>query len=83
MNDAPFRPFEQLLDEGAALAALREATAGAEDGELFLERRRGESLVLDDGRIRNASYDATEGFGLRAVRVHSVAAWARARACWR
>ena len=68
MNDAPFRPFEQLLDEGAALAALREATAGAEDGELFLERRRGESLVLDDGRIRNASYDATEGFGLRAVR---------------
>ncbi len=68
MTDAPFRPFETHLDEAAALARLREATDGAEDGELFLERRRGESLVLDDGRIRTASYDASEGFGLRAVR---------------
>ncbi len=68
MPDAPFRPFDTHLDEAAALALLRQATAGADDGELFLERRRGESLVLDDARIRNASYDATEGFGLRAVR---------------
>jgi len=68
MNDAPFRPFDTHLDEAAALRLLRQATAGAEDGELFLERRRGESLVLDDGRIRTASYDASEGFGLRAVR---------------
>jgi TldD protein len=66
-SDAPFRPFDTHLDEAAALAALREATAGAEDGELFLERRRSEVLVLDDGRIRTASYDASEGFGLRAV----------------
>ncbi len=41
---------------------------GPMDGELFLERRRGEVLVFDDGRLRNASYDASEGFGLRAVR---------------
>ncbi|MDP3263817.1 MAG: metalloprotease TldD [Tabrizicola sp.] len=68
MADAPFRPFDTHLDEAAALATLRAATAGADDGELFLERRRGESIVLDDGRIRNASYDASEGFGLRAVR---------------
>ncbi|AWD21176.1 metalloprotease TldD [Fuscovulum blasticum] len=68
MTDAPFRPFETRLDESAALATLRAATAGAEDGELFLERRRGETLVLDDGRIRTASYDAAEGFGLRAVK---------------
>ena len=31
-------------------------------------RRRSESIVLDDGRIKNASYDASEGFGLRAIR---------------
>ncbi|MFE3835552.1 metalloprotease TldD [Pseudogemmobacter sonorensis] len=68
MTDSPFRPFDSHLDEAGALSILREAVAGADDGELFLERRRGESLVLDDGRIRNASYDATEGFGLRAVR---------------
>lgn len=63
-----FRPFETRLDEGRALARLRDALAGADDGELFLERRRSESLLLDDGRIRTASFDASEGFGLRAVR---------------
>ena len=68
MTDAPFRPFDSHLDETAALATLREATAGADDGELFLERRRAEALVLDDGRIRQATYDASQGFGLRAVR---------------
>jgi TldD protein len=68
MADAPFRPFETALDEGTALAVLRAATAGADDGELFLERRRSEAIVLDDGRIKTASYDASEGFGLRAVR---------------
>ena len=68
MTDAPFRPFDTHLDEAAALATLREATSGADDGELFLERRRAESIVLDDGRIRQATYDATQGFGLRAVR---------------
>ncbi|MGQ0567376.1 MAG: metalloprotease TldD [Gemmobacter sp.] len=68
MTEAPFRPFETHLDETATLALLRDATAGADDGELFLERRRSEGLVLDDGRIKQASYDASEGFGLRAVR---------------
>ena len=68
MSDSPFRPFETHLDESAALATLRAATAGADDGELFLERKRSEAIVLDDGRIKTASYDASEGFGLRAVR---------------
>ncbi|MFN7224085.1 MAG: metalloprotease TldD [Paracoccaceae bacterium] len=67
MTDQPFRPFETHLDETTALTVLRAATAGAEDGELFLERRRSEAIVLDDGRIKTASYDASEGFGLRAV----------------
>ncbi|PLL11666.1 metalloprotease TldD [Tabrizicola sp. TH137] len=75
MTDAPFRPFETALDEGAALALLRQATAEAEDGELFLERKRSEAIVLDDGRIKTASYDASEGFGLRAVK-GEVAAYA-------
>jgi TldD protein len=68
MTDAPFRPFETLLDEATALATLRAALSGAEDGELYLERKRSEAIVLDDGRIKTASYDASEGFGLRAVR---------------
>ena len=68
MPDTPrFRPFETALDPDATLGLLREAVAGADDGELFLERRRSESLVFDDGRLKNAAYDAAEGFGLRAV----------------
>jgi TldD protein len=65
---APFRPFDTHLDRDRALALLRQAVAGADDGELFLERARSESLVWDDGRLKSASYDASEGFGLRAVR---------------
>ena len=68
MTDDPFRPFDTLIDAAQALRVLQDAVAGADDGELFLERRRSEALVLDDGRIRSASYDASEGFGLRAVR---------------
>ncbi len=68
MTDAPFRPFDTRLDEGRSLRLLRDTLAGADDGELFLERRVSEALMLDDGRIRSASYDASEGFGLRAVR---------------
>ncbi|MEL6838006.1 MAG: metalloprotease TldD [Pseudomonadota bacterium] len=68
MSADPFRPFETNLDQDKALALLREATAGADDGELFLERRKSEVLSFDDGRVKTASFDASEGFGLRAVK---------------
>ncbi|MEM1388059.1 MAG: metalloprotease TldD [Pseudomonadota bacterium] len=68
MDDPAFRPFETLVDHATALRLVQQAVAGADDGELFLERRRSETLVFDDGRIRNANFDASEGFGLRAVR---------------
>ncbi len=67
MTNTPFRPLHSTLDPDIALSRLREATDGADDGELFIERRRAESLVFDDGRVKSASFDATEGFGLRAV----------------
>lgn len=68
MPDAPFAPFENYMDRDEALTVLRAATDGADDGELFLERRRSEAMVFDDGRLKTASFDASEGFGLRAVR---------------
>jgi len=68
MSADPFRPFETNLDRDSALSLLREATQGADDGELFLERRKSEVLSFDDGRVKTASFDASEGFGLRAVR---------------
>ena len=67
-DDSPFRPFDGRLDPDAALGILRAATEGADDGEIFLERRRSEVLSFDDGRLRTASYETAEGFGLRAVR---------------
>ncbi|OHC45214.1 MAG: metalloprotease TldD [Rhodobacteraceae bacterium GWE1_64_9] len=68
MTANAFRPFDMLLDEAVALAILRQTVAGADDGELYLERKRSEALVLDDRRVKTASYDASEGFGLRAVK---------------
>jgi TldD protein len=68
MSHDPFRPFSNDLSRETALSILREATAGADDGELFLERRRSEALVFDDGRLKTSSFDASEGFGLRAVK---------------
>ncbi len=68
MSETPFRPFETLLDPETALDILKGAVSGADDGELFLERSRSEVITFDDGNVRNASYNASEGFGLRAVR---------------
>lgn len=68
MSHPAFRPFETHLDQQTALALVRQATAGADDGELFIERRKSEMLSFDDGRLKTASFDASEGFGLRAVR---------------
>lgn len=63
-----FRPFETALPLDQAQTILRQATDGADDGEIYVERRKSEALSFDDGRLRSASYDASEGFGLRAVR---------------
>ncbi len=63
----PFRPFETSLDRQKSLKILEDACAGGDDGELFLERTRTQSLVFDDQRMKSASFGAHEGFGLRAV----------------
>ena len=68
MSRDRFDPFSQFLDRDRALRILRDAVTGADDGELFLERSVAETLVFDDGRLRNSGYTAEQGFGLRAVR---------------
>ncbi|MEM7694692.1 MAG: metalloprotease TldD [Pseudomonadota bacterium] len=55
------------LDEVKTTALVASATQGADDGDLFLEHRVAERLVFDDGTLKSAEYDVTEGFGLRAV----------------
>ena len=60
------------LDRGAANKSLARALEGADDGELFLEYKQSEGLVFDNGRLKQATYDTTQGFGLRAVKDEAV-----------
>jgi TldD protein len=55
------------LDRSRASSILKDGLAKAEDGELFLEYRQSESLVFDDGKLKSAAFDTTQGLGLRAV----------------
>ena len=55
------------MDRAAVERTVSETLAGMDDGELFLEYSQSESLVLDDGRIKSASFDTAQGFGLRAL----------------
>src|SRR5438067_5102585 len=55
------------MDSGRVEKLVGEALAGMDDGELFLEYSQSESVALDDGRIKSASFDTSQGFGLRAV----------------
>jgi TldD protein len=55
------------MDWDAAGQILADAAKGADDGELFVEDTRTESFYWDDGRLKSASFDATQGFGLRIV----------------
>lgn len=60
-------PAGAALDRDAARTILADAAAGADDGELFLEDSRSESFLWDDGRLKSASYDVSQGFGVRIV----------------
>lgn len=60
--------FEKAgLDRSRVERVVADALRGADDGELFLEYTQSESLSFDDGRLRNASFDTAQGFGLRAI----------------
>ena len=63
MTDTSSLPF----DRADALTLLDDAINGADDGELYIERSRTEGFVFDDGRLRSATYDTGQGFGLRVV----------------
>ena len=60
------------LDRDRARQHLARGLEGADDGELFLEYRQSEMLVFDNGRLKQATYDTAQGFGLRAVKDEAV-----------
>ncbi len=55
------------MDRGHVQGIVDDALHGTDDGELFLEYRQSESIVFDDGKVKSATFDTSQGFGLRAV----------------
>ena len=55
------------LDRNRVQGLVDDALKGTDDGELFLEYQQSESIVFDDGQVKSASFDTTQGFGLRAI----------------
>ena len=60
------------LDRTRLAKIISRGLEGADDGELYLEYRQAEMLVFDNGRLKQATYDTSQGFGLRAVKDEAV-----------
>ena len=70
-------PTISLLDRAGlaredARRHLARGLEGADDGELYLEYAQSEMLVFDNGRLKQATYNTDQGFGLRAVKDEAV-----------
>jgi TldD protein len=60
------------LDRAKVGKLIARGLEGADDGELFLEYKQSEVLAFDNGRLKTATYDTNQGFGLRAVKDEAV-----------
>src|SRR5437588_10156083 len=56
------------LDRNPVRHQVSRGLAGADDGELCLEYSQTEALMFDNGRLKQGTYDTSQGFGLRAVK---------------
>jgi TldD protein len=73
MASAPISLIDRAgLDRPRLAKIISRGLEGADDGELFLEYRQAEMLVFDNGRLKQATYDTSQGFGLRAVKDDAV-----------
>jgi TldD protein len=60
--------FERTgMDPQRVETIVRDTLSGMDDGELFLEYSLSEALSFDDGKLKSASFDTAQGFGLRAI----------------
>src|SRR3974390_2968463 len=74
MTNPPTTPlFDRAnLDRNSVRHQIARGLEGADDGELFLEYSQTEALMFDNGRLKQATYDTSQGFGLRAVKDDAV-----------
>ncbi len=55
------------LTRNDAEKIISETLNKCDDGELYLENSKSESIVLDDDKIKGSVYSSDLGYGLRAV----------------
>lgn len=70
MNKNPHRDLffsNTDLDKARVQQVVEQSLHGLDDGELYLEFNQSESMSFDDGRLKNASFNTAQGFGLRGV----------------
>jgi TldD protein len=60
------------FDRQDARRHLGRGLEGADDGELYLEYAQSEMLLFDNGRLKQATYNTDQGFGLRSVKDEAV-----------
>jgi hypothetical protein len=60
------------FDRTRLTGILHHGLEGADDGELYLEYRQSEVMGFGIGRLKQATYDTAQGFGLRAVKDEAV-----------
>jgi len=73
MTAAPTSLIDRAgLDRPRLNKIISRGLDGADDGELYLEYRQTEMLAFDNGRLKQATYDTSQGFGLRAVKDEAV-----------
>ncbi|NDF11629.1 MAG: metalloprotease TldD [Proteobacteria bacterium] len=65
------------VNKSKVLKTVSDALSGMDDGELFLEYVQSENLLFDDGNLKSASFNTSQGFGLRSV-LGEVSAYAHA-----
>ena len=60
--------FEKTdLSRSDAESIISDTLQKCDDGELYLENSKSESILLDDNKIKNSSYSSDLGFGFRAI----------------
>ena len=55
------------IDENAAEEIVNETLHKCDDGELYLENSKSESILLDDNKIKSSNYSSDLGYGFRAI----------------
>jgi len=73
MTSSPLSLIDRAgLDRDRVGHQLAHGLEGADDGELFFEYRQSEALLFDNHRLKQATYDTAQGFGMRAVKGEAV-----------